>query len=85
MPAIFELSGAACPSFAAQKMRKRARAAKVGRDGTVYGKRLSARSFYTHHMQRFTRAATLEHARHMIEENSALKAKAHRRGADVRQ
>ena len=83
--AIFELSGAACPEYAAH-MRRRAREAKEGRDGTIYGKsRLSAQSFYAHYLQRCARAVTLEHARHMIANISELKAKAYRKTAGAGQ
>ena len=46
----------------------------------------SAKKYYTHWMQRFARAATLQNARHMLAQAGALKAEAIRlatRGAGL--
>ena len=78
--AIFELSGAACPAFAAHR-RKIARQVKEGgaaaRDNTAYSPNpKNTRNFLTHHTQRQALAATRANAKHMLIEADALKAHA---------
>ena len=81
--ALFEHTGAACPSFAAHaRYLGRQAESAGGRDATKYGTtHRCAKKFYTHWMQRCARVATLALAQHMLDEVGALKARATRLAA----